>query len=266
MTPRTAPDHLSELLRRYAFGYTAAHDFSVCDELMVDDYLLIMGPAQVSGREENYKPATARLYQQFPTLGFTVHDLVLGTDRAALRFSEHGRSLRTGTSGSWRGISMYRTRDGLLSECRVEQDYHSRREQLEGVLGPLPVPSPALDPWLQEPMPADPRIEQVVRDLLADPAFLQDEVLEVDDAHGPRVRLDDATVTVLDLFGAGERVAFHVRLDGSYRSGLAVPEDRAGRPADLYITGIVTVGGGDQVTGHLVTDRYTAARRLTAAP
>lgn len=259
---------LAELLRSYSFGYTAAHDFDVCDRIMAPDYLLVMGPAQVSGREENYKPATRRMYGQFPGLGFAVHDLLLGTERAALRFTEHGRSTRTGTQASWRGISLYRTAPGpgtlRLGQCRVEQDYHARGRQLESGR-PDPVPAPALDPWNVAAAAPRPDVERAVRDWLADPAFLYSPGLEVDDeawVPANRVRIENTASTVLDLFSAGDRAAFHARLSGGYRSGLPVAAGLAGRPVDLYVTGIVSVDADGAVGGHLVTDRYTAARRL----
>jgi predicted ester cyclase len=95
-------------MRRYSYAYTASHDFSVLDELMVPDYELWMGDSRVTGREENYRPATARVYEEFPGLGFVVHELLCSGERIALRFSEHGRSVTRGGSASWSGISLYR--------------------------------------------------------------------------------------------------------------------------------------------------------------
>ena len=268
MSEPCEPSPLAALLRSYSFGYTAAHDFDVCDRIMVDDYVLVMGAAEVSGREEAYKPATRRMFGQFPGLGFVVHDLLLGTERAALRFSEHGRSTRTGTSASWRGISLYRATEPTadaplkLTQCRVEQDYAARGRQLDaGAADPLP--QPALDPWTVEPQPPNPDVERTVRTWLADPAFLGSPDLEVDDefaAPADRVQLAEATTEVLDLFSAGTRAAFHVRLAGHRRD----PGTGVEHAADLYLTGIVTVAEDGAVSGHVVTDRYVAARRWAA--
>ncbi|MDR5699744.1 nuclear transport factor 2 family protein [Agromyces aerolatus] len=252
------------LMRRYAFAYTASHDFSVADELMVDDYVLRMGEHEIRGREQAYKPATARQYRQYPGLGFTVHDLISNGDRAAMRFTEHGRSIRAGVSTSWRGISLYRWNGRRLTECRVEQDYCARTVQVETGRS-NPVPAPALDPWC---VPDDAeRADDVarVREWLATSAWLDDDRIELDDeAHGSRARvsLDDPATEVLDLFGAGPSVAFHVRTDGVYRGGLPLADDDLlGARVQLFATGIVQASDG-VVTGHAVTDRLSVGRRV----
>ena len=51
---------LAALLRRYAFAYTAAHDFGVCSQIMVDDYVLRMGEHELRGRDTEYIPAATR--------------------------------------------------------------------------------------------------------------------------------------------------------------------------------------------------------------
>ena len=149
---------LAALLRRYAFAYTAAHDFDVCREIMVDDYVLRMGDAELRGRDDHYVPATRKQYRQFPGLGFTVHELVLGEDRAAFHFTEHGRSTLHGGCASWQGISLYRWNGERLVECRVEQDYHGRRTQQRlGVA--QPVRPAGIDPWTAPPVPPAPEAE-----------------------------------------------------------------------------------------------------------
>jgi predicted ester cyclase len=247
---------LAALLRRYAFGYTAAHDFAVCRELMVEDYVLRMGEHEVRGRDSAYVPATEKQYRQYPGLGFTVHELVLGEDRAALHFTEHGRSVLHGGCAAWSGISLYRWDGARLVECRVEQDYAGRRAQQRSGRA-NPVEAPGIDPWVVDPGPADAGTEAVVRGWLGSGGLADAPPGSLDDEHGAapdRVRLDDPATTVLDLFTAGDRAAFHVLAEGT----------RDGRPASLYACGLATVAGGEVVAVRAVTDRLAAERRLGA--
>jgi predicted ester cyclase len=245
---------LAALLRRYSFGYTAAHDFAVCRELMVEDYVLRMGEHEVRGRDSAYVPATEKQYRQYPGLGFTVHELVLGADRAALRFTEHGRSVLHGGGAAWSGISLYRWDGERLVECRVEQDYSSRRTQ-QGTGRAHPVEAPGIDPWTVDPSPADAATDAAVRAWLAAGGLAEAPLGSLDDEHTARpdrFRLDDATTTVLDLFTAGDRAAFHVLTEGT----------NDGRRASLYASGLATVAGGEVVAVRAVTDRLAAERRL----
>jgi hypothetical protein len=243
---------LAALLRRYAFGYTAAHDFAVCRELMVEDYVLRMGEHEVRGRDTAYVPATEKQYRQYPGLGFTVHELVLGEDRAALHFTEHGRSVLHGGEAAWSGISLYRWDGERLVECRVEQDYAGRRAQQRSGRAHA-IEAPGIDPWTVEPGAADPGTEAVVRGWLGSGGLGRSADGSLDDEHSAavdRVRLEDATTTVLDLFTAGDRAAFHAVVEG--------------RGASLYSTGLVTVAGGEVVAVRAITDRLASSRRSSA--
>ena len=263
MTAAT-PHPLSELLRRYSYGYTAAHDFDVARQIMVEDYRLLMGEHVVRGREEQYIPATARQYRQFPTLGFTVHDLLVAPDRAALHFSEHGYSTLHSCYCTWSGISTYRWDGARLVECRVEQDYFARREQ-QRTTRPNALPAPAIDPWNTAGEAAESGVEDAVRSWLTNGGLADSPRGSLDDEHcvdPTRMRLDDPTVEVLDLFGAGRRAAFHVRSTGTYAGGLPGLDEHLGRAATLYGCGIATVSGDGAVRAHAITDRLAAERRL----
>jgi hypothetical protein len=257
-------DPLAALLRRYSFAYTAAHDFSVCPEIMVDDYLLIMGDIEVRDRENQYIPATAKLYRQFPGLGFTVHRFILGEGRAALHFSEYGHSTLYDNDSVWSGISLYEWDGARLTKCRVEQDYYSRRgQQKAGRSGP--VLAPAHDPWLTDPTAAGSGVEAAARQWLADGGLASAPVGGLDDEHwapAKRMRLTAATVQILDIFAAGDQAAFHVLVSGTYAGGLDGQDDRVGRSATLYATGFVTVSDGAVTEVHAITDRLAAERRL----
>lgn len=255
---------LAALLRRYAFAYTAAHDFTVCREIMVDGYVLRMGDVELRGRDDQYVPATEKQYRQFPGLGFTVHELVLGEDRAAFHFTEHGRSALHGGYASWQGVSLYRWDGERLLECRVEQDYHSRRSQQR--LGTAhPVRPAGLDPWTAPARPPEPEAESVARRWLAAGRLLDVPIGDLDDERDalPRRMLLSAPGTeVLDLFAAGDRVAFHVVTRGSYAGGLDGRDHLRGLPASLYASGLLTVRDGEVTDVHAVTDRLAAERRL----
>jgi hypothetical protein len=259
-----SPAPLAALLRRYSYAYTASHDLDVCPQIMTDDYVLRMGEYTMGGRDEAYIPATQRQFRQFPTLGFTVHDLVLGEDRAALWFTEHGHSILHGGASSWSGISLYRWNGTRLTECRVEQDYHSRRsQQLSGQ--PTPVRSPALDPWACRPDGPNTTTEEVGRTWLDQNGIADAPVGALDDEHGSpaqRMVLDEFQVTVLDLFTAGSRAAFHVRVDGSYGGGLNGLDHHIGCRALLYASGLLTVTHGRVSSARIITDRLSAERRM----
>lgn len=257
---------LAALLRRYAFAYTAAHDFGVCSQIMVDDYVLRMGEHELRGRDTGYIPATAKQYRQFPGLGFTVHELVLGENRAALHFTEHGHSTLRGAAASWQGVSLYRWDGARLVECRVEQDYYGRRGQLRA--GPAhPVTAPALDPWVTPAAPTDPHTETAVRRWLSAGGPLDAPLGSLDDEHcapARRMLLSAAEVTVLDLFTAGDRAAFHLAVHGRYAGGLDDLDGYRHRPATLYLAGLATVRDGSVSQVRVVTDRLAAERRLDA--
>jgi hypothetical protein len=257
---------LARILWRYSYAYTAAHDFHVCDELIADDYVLRMGDHELRGRDREYKPATQRQFRQFPTLGFTVHQLVLGRDRAALHFTEHGRSARTGTFAAWEGVSLYRFDGHRLTECNVEQDYYSRSRQLDtGAANP--VAAPAVDPWQVEPADRDPATETAVRDWLTRGGPWSDGSVRFDDEHlapRERVSLDLESVDVLDLVGAGPKVAFQIRARGGYQGGLAQAQPAGlGAPVTLYATGIAGVASDGSVDAKVISDRLAVKRRLS---
>jgi hypothetical protein len=260
------PQPLAAVLRRYAYGYTAAHDLTVCPSIMVDDYVLRMGEHEIRGRDAEYIPATRKQYRQYPGLGFTVHDLVLSEDRAALYFTEHGRSVVHGGDAAWCGVSLYRWDGGRLTECRVEQDYYARRaQQRSGACDP--VAAPGTDPWTVSPGKADPATEDIVRRWLASGGLLDAPVGSLDNERSGasrRVLFSAPRVTILDLFAAGDRAAFHVLIEGSYAGGLDHLDGYRHAPASLYATGLARVRDGAVTNVRAITDRLAAERRMGA--
>src|SRR2546430_12055290 len=127
----SVPEPFVALMRRYCIDYTARHDLSVCDDIMVPGYTLHMGVHHLAGRDEAYKPAAAAQFRQFPGLCLTVNEIICSGDRLALRFTEHGASARhDGARAAWAGVGLYRWDGQRLLENYVEQDYFGRRRQL----------------------------------------------------------------------------------------------------------------------------------------
>lgn len=252
------------LMRRYCIDYTNSHDFSVCDEVMEPGYLLHIGGHRLGPRDESYKPATARQLSQFPGLGLVVQQIVTSGDRLALRFAEHGASLRHGRYvAAWQGIGLYQWNGRRLTESWVEQDYWSRRRQL--VTGePNPVPRPAHDPWVTPAVPADPQCEQAVQRWLESWTGVPDDRVRADDSSvaGWEEPVVDGELHVDDLFSAGSSVAFHVTRSGRYRGGLPGLDAHIGRPVSSYCAGIATVAGGEVTDVAVVTDRLGLSKRL----
>ncbi|MGH9247057.1 MAG: ester cyclase [Acidimicrobiales bacterium] len=249
------------VMRRYAVDYTARGDLSVRDEIMVDDYRLHMGVHHLEGRDGAYKAAVRAQLEQFPTLGFTVHEILTNGDRLAMRFSEHGASPRhDGRLASWPGISTYRWNGERLTECWVEQDYFGRARQLRGGV-PDPIEPRAVDPWATEPIPADPEVEFVVRAWLEKGDLTDAERVRLDD-DGPRVVLDEVTIAVDDLFAAGTRAAFHLTRRGIYDGGLPDLDPGIGCRVALAASGVVSVLGGTVIEVRAITDRLGVAKQL----
>jgi hypothetical protein len=260
------------LMRRYVNDYTNRHDVSVCPEIMEPDYTLRMGPHVVAGRDERYVPASRKQFTQFPGLCLTVHEIVTNGDRLAMRFSEHGRSVRHGGRAAvWAGIGLYRWNGRKLVENHVEQDYLARRRQLD-TGRPGAVEPPALAPWDTIALPPDPGAEAVVGewiaaggDLADDPAG--DAAVTADDGDRTPL-LAGASAQVDDLFSAGPHVAFRLTRTGTYTGGLgpdAGIDDAAlaGTPATLHVVGLVTVRHDRVAEGQLVRDRLGMARSIS---
>jgi predicted ester cyclase len=258
------------LMRRYVNDYTNRHDTSVCAEIMEPDYTLRMGPHEVAGRDELYIPASRKQFTQFPGLCLTVHEIVTNGDRLAMRFSEHGRSVRhSGNAAAWTGLGLYRWNGRRLVENFVEQDYLARRRQLASGI-PATVEPPALAPWDTEALPSSPESEAAVRDWVAGGPAHQSPTLDTDpvgvalDDGDTATLLEDASSQVDDLFSAGSHVAFRVTRTGTYAGGLEGVDDAlVGAPGSLHLVGLVTVADGRVTGGRIVRDRLGLARSLT---
>lgn len=257
------------LMRQYCIDYTNSHDLTVCDGIMEPDYVV-----RISGfdlvRDESYRPAVDQLFEQAPGLGLVVHEFVLNGDRLCMRFSEHA-SLPTDDGGRalacWAGIGLYRWNGQRLTECRVEQDFLARHQQLAAG-PPHPLEPPHLDPWLGTPVePADPAAEDLVRTWLAKGDLTDAGHVVIDDSRvtgAPALVVEPNRVEVRDLFSAGARVPFHAAVTGPYRGGLAeVGDEHIGEETTVLVAGIADVAGGGVAAVHAVTTRMNVRAQFT---
>jgi predicted ester cyclase len=245
------------LMRRYCIDYTARHDLSVCDDIMDPGYALHMGTHDLAGRDEAYKLAAAAQFRQFPGLCLTVSEIICSGDRLALRFTEHGASVKhDGARAAWAGIGLYRWDGQRLLENYVEQDYLARRRQLaEG--RPDPVEPPAVAPWDARSLPADLAAEEAVRAWL-DAGDLSP--VTADDGRPPQRLIAPARTDISVLFSAGPRVAFHAAQYGELTA--EDPRFAADGEAFVHVAGVVRVEDGRVAGGRVIRDRLGLLRRL----
>ena len=260
-------DPFVALMRAYCIDYTNSHDLSVCDSIMEPDYTVRICGMTLE-RDAAYKPSVQEVFRRFAALGLVVHELVTNGRRLVMRFSEHGAA-SSGALACWSGIGLYDWNGDKLTSCRVEQDFWSQRRQLSGG-PPDDLEPPHLDPWLTAAArPPDPTAEEVVRTWLGRGELAAAAGGRIDEgpleAHRPVVAAE--AVEVHDLFSAGDRVAFHATLRGTYAGGLDGIDD-TGRPASIEVAGLATVDGGRLADLHAVTDRLgtSAALRAAGAP
>lgn len=258
---------LASRLRRYCFAYTASHDLSVCGDIMIEDYTLHMGEFQIRGRDDAYKPAVDKQYRQFPGLGMSVHDLLITSERAALHFSEYGRSVLSGTTAAWSGISMYHWDGDRLTDCRVEQDYYSRRRQLQSG-EPNRIDAPAHDPWARPTEQSDAQVEAITRAWLSGNGLGALAVGSMDDeavASAARIVLDQPEIVILDCFSGAERAAFHVTATGTITDWPGGADGVLGKHTNVYYSGIAHVRDGQVVSARVISDRLAVERRALAS-
>lgn len=252
---------LADLMRRFSVHWLSCADPDAAREIFADDYVMEIGGFVARGREEEYLPASTGQLARFPGLLVTVHDLVITSDRAALRFTEHGPSAKDGEgAAAWRGIALFAWNGERLTWCGTEEDYAGRRRQLlAGVADPVEGPAPA--PWAAVPAAPDPGVEQAVRDALAGGVPVS---LSADDAWTGQETpplLDVERVEVRDLLTAGDRAGVVLTEHGAYRGGLDLA-GAEGTPASLSSVALVRVTPDGALAGHVVRDRSGLRRRL----
>ena len=258
------------LARRWVVDYFNRQDDEAAREFIAPGYTLRIGDHVFAGRDTQWLPAVRQQFALFPGMGMTVHQLVAGTDRVAVCFSEHGAS--AGKVAVWSGVAIYRGEGDLLVGCVAQEDYTTRQRQLKSGIAD-PVDPPAAAPWDTVALPANPQAEEVVRRWLTGnwptvipaQAGTQGSAVRCDDEHitGVPLQFDVRSCEFTELFSSGEHVAFHVQQTGHYRGGLP------GVPANdqevlLHCNGIVRVADGAVVGGRVIRDRGALRVRLKA--
>ena len=254
----------ARLLRGFATDFLTCHDVGVVPRIMDPAYALSIGGFLLDGRDESYLPATAAQLDQFPGLVVTVHDVVLGPDHIAMRFTEHGISVKQpGHAAAWGGVTLFRIDGGRLRQGWAEEDYFARKRQLKsGVCDPVRAPHPCA--WDMPVLPPDAATDAAARAWLADPGALTGGIDEISIA-GPRFAelIAPASVTINALFSAGDRAAFHVDLAGTYAGGFPdIDRARIGSPVVLRLAGLLTVGDGGVTGVQAAADRLGLHRSL----
>lgn len=262
---------LARLLRGFAVDFLTCHDPSVVERIMTPDYRLHIGSVVFSGRDTEYLPATRAQLDQFPGLCVTVHDVILGDNACAMRFTEHGASVKDGGRlASWRGITMFRTDGERLQHGWAEEDYIARKRQLTtGTFDALEAPHPA--PWDQIPAAPDAATEAVATAWIQSLEALADYPTESrPDAPEPAApTLIAISRTEIDmLFSAGMRAAFHATHHGTYAGGFDdMPASLQGSDITLRVAGMLDVSNGKVATARVFADKlglYRSLRQLTS--
>ena len=252
-------------LRGFAVDFLTAHDPAAVEWVMDPAYRLSIGGHLFDGRDGQYLPATVAQLDQFPGLTVTVHDTILGIDGVAMRFTEHGASLRDeGRVAAWRGITLFRLAGERLAHGWAEEDYFARKRQLKSGVADA-VASPALAPWDQPLLPSDPATDAAVRGWL--PGIAHAAAVEPVLVDGPdfAALVDVDSVTVSHLFTAGPRAAAHVECHGRYTGGYAdIDSMLIGEPVVLRLAAMIDVADGAVVRAQVSGDRLGLHRQLLA--
>ncbi|WP_164844099.1 nuclear transport factor 2 family protein [Croceicoccus ponticola] len=257
----------ARVLRGFATDFLTSHDVAEVERIMDPDYSLSISGHLFQGRDHDYLPATRAQLEQFPGLVVTVHDTLICEDAVAMRFTEHGVSIRNaGRAASWGGISLFELKDGRLRHGWAEEDYFARKVQLaSGQVNPIEAPAPA--PWDQPCHAADPEAEEIVRRWLKSLTFLDDPgVVEIGVGNpGCRSVIGPAAIDIDTIFAGGGRAAFHCGIIGQYMGGFeGVGDDRIGSEMVLPVAGMVTLTDGVVSAAHICADRLGASRSLTS--
>ncbi|MGM7670561.1 nuclear transport factor 2 family protein [Microbacterium sp. A93] len=250
-----------EVLRRYAYGFVNSRDFAVPLEIMSDDYTLHVGTETLVGRDDHYLPAVQLQMEQFPQLGYSIHELVTDGEKTAVLFSEHGRSSRhPDNEASWIGMGIYRAAGSRLVECWVEQDHYGKRRQLQAGVSD-PVPPVAVDPWSghEDASPsasaaAAPIVRSWLNGLEAWPPAESRLDTGFAQAEQPRIRI--ITTELIAVVAEANRVGFNAKIIGTYEGGLPDDDELLGCTIQTWVGAI-----GD-LTGNTVNDLRGASNRI----
>ncbi|MCB2050006.1 MAG: nuclear transport factor 2 family protein [Novosphingobium sp.] len=255
----------AELLRAFAVDFLTCHNPEVARRIMHPGYCLSISGHLLSGREEQYLPATVAQLDLFPGLCVTVHDVILAPDAVAMRFTEHGVSSREGKVSSWGGITLFRIQDGTLRQGWAEEDYYARKLQLRsGKVNTIRAPHPA--PWDEVIHLPNSETEEAIRAWLTSPCNLICGVDEIS-VGGPMlsdlIKVDIFEVST--LFTAGNRGAFHGNILGKYIGGFPeIKDGDQGKDMRIPVAVMADVIDGKVSNVQICADRLGTSRRLSS--
>jgi predicted ester cyclase len=131
MTEQPSPTAVAEKLARDFLGrvWGPQHDVDAIDELMTPDYVLHSGGKTIRGRAA-FKAWIVDFHRVMPEAVDEIVDVFASPsgDRVCARWINRGRNNGVfglppdGRPVEFHGISVYRVRDGRLSECWVERE------------------------------------------------------------------------------------------------------------------------------------------------
>ena len=264
---RSMPHPAVQLARRWVVDYFNGQNEAAARAFIAPEYALEIGDHVFDGRDTQWLPAVAQQFAQFPGMGMTVHQVLVGSGskegRVAVCFSEHGASGGPGGPiAVWSGVGIYRAEGERLVGCCAQEDYMTRSRQLRsGVCDAVDAPAPA--PWDSVPLRSNLEAEAVVCRWLQQSWPAAPASVRVDDEHitGQPLVFEVRSLEVVDIFSSGQDVAFHVRQRGFYRSGLpAVPA--RDREELLNVNGVLRVQDGSVTAGRVIRDRGGLKARL----
>jgi SnoaL-like polyketide cyclase len=256
----------AQLLRGFAVDFLTAHNLAAVETIMEPDYSLSIGGHLFAGRDDSYLPATAAQLEQFPGLCVTVHDVVIGPDAVAMRFTEHGASVRhQGRLSTWGGVTLFRIKNGRLHQGWAEEDYFARKRQLSNdICDVVMAPHPA--PWDAPCEVPNTELEALASAWLTNPASWT-ETARIDEisAEGPRFAdlVAIESIVINQLFSAGHRGAFHLSCTGAYTGYFEdIDPSRNDKSVTLRLAGIFDIARGQVDRIQVTADRLGLHRSL----
>ena len=138
-------EEIKALERRFVeeFNKGKAAAMDIIDELFATDIVEHSGTGEETHGLKDYKQSTSDVYNAFPDIHFTLHDMVVEGDKAAVRFTFSGTHKGefmgippTNKKVTMWGIYIDRIADGKFVESWVRYDTLGLMKQL----GPAPKP------------------------------------------------------------------------------------------------------------------------------
>jgi hypothetical protein len=257
---RLVSKSLLELVRTFCVDFVNAHDSSVCDEILAEDYTFNMG-GLVMNREEYKAGVDSGNMSTFPDFRVVVRDVINCGDRVVLHCTLHGHSSRHGTSAVWDGIATFEW-DGRRISCEhAEEDFYGCRHQLRSGDTVTNTPPEVVDPWSVPIIAPDREVEAAARNWLEN-GGLDSAVVDLDNVPEDQPKMTVERIEVRRLFAAGERVVFYAIHHGPYLGGLPNCDAHLGTTISRYFGGIADFDGGEPRCVRAVTNRMQILDQL----